>query len=75
MKAVKFSILSCEKLCSLLTLITSTLIILKDRAGEGVILTFSKSSLTHLVPIQMLFFSVLTYISFPKYKKMDLVIN
>lgn len=37
MKAVKFSILSCEKLCSLLTLITFTLIILKDRAKVGVI--------------------------------------
>lgn len=37
MKAVKFSILSCEKLCSLPSLITLTLIILKDRAEVGVI--------------------------------------
>lgn len=40
MKAVKFSILSCEKLCSLPSLITFTLIILKDGAKVGVILNF-----------------------------------
>lgn len=55
MKAVKFSILSCEKLCSLLSLITFTLIILKDRAKVGVIWTFSKSFPAHLVLILILF--------------------
>ena len=41
MKAIKFSILSCEELCSLQCLITFTLIIPKDSELEEVMGTFS----------------------------------